>query len=455
MCAESAPALPLRYRKFPNLQSTSRLGRWRLDRGGGQLWTAMWRMFTLDISMKATLGISSAAIGSETDVTDQHRLLLAMLPALFCMGMVFLITGASLATLPLYIHSELGFGATVVGLVAVAQFVVALISRIWAGRIADVKGSRAAMLTGLGMTLAAGVFYLGSARMSTTPMLALASLLVARMLLGAAESFIITAGQSWGLLLAGRDRAAEVIGWAGIALFVSLALGAPLGSAIYAGAGWQGISLFTLLISLTSIALIWRQSGPALVLQTSQKGPMVLRAVARAGMASGLAGFTYSALAFFSVLLFLDRGWQPTWAPFSVFALALILMRVLFAGLPDRLGPRKTALIFLVVQISGLAALVQGAVLVLALAGSFLAGVGYAFIYPALGREAVQSVAPERVGRALGYCSAFFDLSMGVSGLLLGQVAEQVGLWAVFAVAILASALAASLVATLPKKDSE
>ncbi len=94
---------------------------------------------------------------------------------------------------------------------------------------------------------------------------------------------------------------------------------------------------------------------------------MVLMAVARAGVASGLAGFIFSALAFFSVLLFLDRWWQPTWTPFSVFALVLILKRVLFGGLPDRFGPRETAPVFLVVRISGLAAMIQTSVMVLAL----------------------------------------------------------------------------------------
>ena len=94
--------------------------------------------------------------------------------------------------------------------------------------------------------------------------------------------------------------------------------------------------------------------------------------------------------------------------------------------------------------------MIPATAMALALAGSFVAGIGYAFIYPALGREAVQAVSPERVGLALGYYSAFFDLSMGVSGLVLGQVADRIGLWAVFLAAILASALAALLVRTFP-----
>ena len=383
---------------------------------------------------------------------DNRPLFLAVLPALLCIAMVFLITGASLATLPLYISQDLGYGPSVVGFVAALQFIVALMSRVWAGRMADTKGPKAALIVSLAMTFAAGAFYLGSTALADTPPVALAVLMGARVLLGAAESFIVTSCQSWGLALAGRGRAAEVIGQVGVALYVSLAIGAPLGAALYAIAGFPGIGALTLLIPLAALAIVTGRKGPTPLPQPTAKGPSVLASVMHPGIAAGLAGFSYSALAFFSVLLFLDRDWSPTWAPFTAFAIALILMRVAFPRLPDRLGARKTALIFLGVQVLGLAAMMQGAAMPLALAGSFVAGIGYAFIYPALGREAVQSVPPERVGLALGYYSAFFDLSMGVSGLVLGQVADRVGLWAVFFLAILASALAAVLVGRFPRK---
>ena len=221
-----------------------------------------------------------------------------------------------------------------------------------------------------------------------------------------------------------------MIGWTGTAHYVALAVGGPLGAALYGVAGFGGIARITLVIPVLTAALILPRPGPMPVPKREGEGPSVLAAVARTGMAAGLAGFSYRAMAFFSVLLFLDRGWQPTWAPFSAFAVALVLMRLAFSSLPDRLGGRRTALVFLSVQMLGLAGLMQGTYETVALAASFLAGAGYAFIYPALGREAVRGVAPERVGRALGYYSAFFDLSMGVSGLLLGQIADRVGLWA-------------------------
>ena len=220
-----------------------------------------------------------------------------------------------------------------------------------------------------------------------------------------------------------------MIGWTGTAHYVALAVGGPLGAALYGVAGFGGIARITLVIPVLTAALILPRPGPVPVPRTLGKGPSVLAAVTRPGMAAGMAGLSYSAMAFFSVLLFLDRGWQPTWAPFSAFAVALVLMQLAFSSLPDRLGGRRTALVFLSVQMLGLAGLMQGTYETVALAASFLAGAGYAFIYPALGREAERAVGPERVGRALGYYSAFFDLSMGVSGLLLGQIADRVGLW--------------------------
>lgn len=385
---------------------------------------------------------------NEVRVSGERSLLASVLPALLAVAMIFLITGASLATLPLFLHTKLGFGADVVGAVAGAQFVSAVIARVWSGRTADHSGPKTAMLAGLALSLAAGGFYLAADLLKATPPLALAVLVVARVLLGGAESFIITASQSWGLALAGQNRAAAVIGWTGTALYVALAVGGPLGGALYAVTGFGGIAAMTLAIPVVTAALILPRPGPVPVPKTPGKGPSVLAAVARPGLAAGLAGFSYCAMAFFSVLLFLDRGWQPTWAPFSAFAVALVGMRLAFSGLPDRLSGRKTALVFLSVQMLGLAGLMQGVSEALALAASVLAGAGYAFIYPALGREAVRAVAPERVGRALGYYSACFDVSMGIAGLLLGQVADQVGLWAVFLLAVVASACAAAVVAS-------
>ncbi|MCM3278834.1 MFS transporter, partial [Bacillus velezensis] len=119
-----------------------------------------------------------------------------MLPLMSCVFTVFLVTGAALSALPLHIHHDLGFGTFTVGLVSGAQFASSLVSRLWSGAIADRRGPKFAVSTGLGLSATAGLLYLLSLTFSGNPSLSIAILLMGRTLLGAAESFIMTGSQS-------------------------------------------------------------------------------------------------------------------------------------------------------------------------------------------------------------------------------------------------------------------
>ena len=70
-------------------------------------------------------------------------------------------------------------------------------------------------------------------------------LLFGRALFGGAESFIITGAVSWGLVLVGEKSAGRVIAWIGMAMFAALALGAPLGTALYSAGGFAGVAIAT------------------------------------------------------------------------------------------------------------------------------------------------------------------------------------------------------------------
>jgi MFS family permease len=381
-----------------------------------------------------------------------RTLALKLLPVLITVGVVFLVTGASLATLPLYVHTRLGFGADVVGAVAGAQFVAALLSRLWAGRSTDRRGPKHTLLVGLAMAILAGCFYGGSTALSDQPMRALALLFVGRALLGGGESFIITAGQSWGLLMAGPQSAALVIGWAGTALYIGLAAGGPMGGLVSGGWGFSGISVVTIVLPLLTLGVVARLASPprpAPAKATPNRA--VIAAVARPGLAMCFAGFGYSSMAFFTVLLSVDQGWDPSWAPFTAFSVALVLIRLAFGRLPDRLGGARTALIFLALQGAGLAGVMLAGSATVCVLASLVAGLGYAFIYPALGREAVRAVQPAQSGTAVAFYSAFLDLSLALTSPVLGLIAESEGLRAVFLTSALASGIAIAVVLTIPR----
>jgi len=111
----------------------------------------------------------------------------------------FMVIGMALPVLPLHIHDVLELSPFVVGLVAGAQFIAAMLSRFWAGRLADTRGPKHAMGLGLIAATLGGGCYLASLPIQEAPVWSAAVLLIGRALLGGAESLVITSGMLWGL----------------------------------------------------------------------------------------------------------------------------------------------------------------------------------------------------------------------------------------------------------------
>lgn len=180
-------------------------------------------------------------------------------PAFPVMGAVFvgyLVVGMALPVLPLHVHDDLGFGPFVVGLVSGGQFLAALVSRLWAGHLADMRGSRHAVLAGLAAAMAGGGCYLLSLLFTPQPMVAVGIILVGRILLGGAESLVITGGISWALALLPPQMAGKAIAWVGMAMFAAMAAGSPLGDLVYRHTGFGGIAGSALLLPALAAMLV-------------------------------------------------------------------------------------------------------------------------------------------------------------------------------------------------------
>jgi MFS family permease len=121
------------------------------------------------------------------------------------------------------------------GLLRAASSGAALLSRLWAGHYADSRGSKRAVVAGLMAAAVSGLLYLLSLRFTYQPHTSVGILLAGRGLLGAAESFIITGALSWALTLGGNENAGRVMAWVGIGMYGAFAIGAPAGTALYAG----------------------------------------------------------------------------------------------------------------------------------------------------------------------------------------------------------------------------
>ena len=109
-----------------------------------------------------TSNLQSSAPGRVAGDTAAGSALRAILPIVAAVFVAFLLVGMSVLVIPLHVHSVLGYGPLVVGTIVGAQFIASLLSRPWAGTIADANGPKAAVMTGFVAASASGVFYLAS-----------------------------------------------------------------------------------------------------------------------------------------------------------------------------------------------------------------------------------------------------------------------------------------------------
>jgi MFS family permease len=388
---------------------------------------------------------SRDARGSERAV-GESRPFAMLVPIMVVVLSAFLIIGVALPVLPLHVNHGLGLGTFVVGLVAGSQFAASLISRVWSGVYADTRGAKGAVVVGLLTATAGGILYLLSLGFVGTPRVSVSILLVGRALLGGAESFIMTGALSWGLALVGAQSAGKVIAWVGTAMFAALAVGAPIGTALYGIGGFAAVGLATTLVPL--VALLFAAPLSAVPPQGGHRPSLttVAGAVWMPGLGAALSSIGFGAILAFSALLFADRGWLPVWLPFSAFATSLIVARVLFGKLPDRLGGARVALVTVFVEAAGLALIWWGPAEIWAAVGAVLTGIGYSLVYPGFGVEAVRRAPPQSRGLAMGAYTAFLDVALGLGSPALGLIAGSAGLGAVFlasAVVVLGAALIA------------
>lgn len=361
----------------------------------------------------------------------------------------FLLIGLALPVLPLHLHQGLGFGPFAVGLVTGSQFAASLLSRIGAGNYADMRGGKRAVAVGLIAAALAGLIYLASLALLGRPMASASMLFVGRAVLGGSESFIITGGVAWGLALAGARNSGKVIAWVGTAMFAALALGAPIGSALYAAGGFAAIALATIALPLATLLVTLpmrgiKQAGNS----TRQPWTNVARAVWLPGVAAAFSSLGYGAILSFATLLFAERGWQPVWLPFTAYAASLIAARLCFGHLPDRLGGARVAAIFVAVEAAGLALIWLAPGPAPATMGAGLVGLGYSLVYPGLGAVAVSRLPSSSRGLAMGLYTVFLDAALGFGSPALGLLAASAGLQFIF-LAVAAATLPAFAIALL------
>jgi MFS family permease len=179
----------------------------------------------------------------------------------------------------------------------------------------------------------------------------------------------------------------------------------------------------------------------------------VAAAVWAPGVAFAFCSVGYGAMTAFSVLLFAERGWEPSWLVYTLFAVAFMAARIVLGHLPDRMGGAKVALVFALIEAFGQALIWLSPWAILGFVGAALTGFGYSLVYPGLGVEAVRRAPAEAQGLAIGVFTAFLDVALGFLVPALGLIANFVGLGAVFQIAAVLALCATPIAARLARRD--
>lgn len=365
-------------------------------------------------------------------------LLPALAPICAIVFLEFLAIGLPLPVLPMHVHGALGFGSFVVGIAIGMQSWATLATRHAAGTRTDAQGPRRAAMLGLLISVAAGTIYSVSSTLSDS-VVSLLVLLLGRVLLGVGESLVITAALAWGVALAGPQRSGLVMAWVGIAMYGAIAVGAPLGSALDAQAGFLGVSLVSALAPLAGIGALLLARPVTPLGGARLPFRRIAKQIGLPGAGLALAALGFGAIAAFGTLLFNERGWSHSALAMTAFGTAFVLSRLLFGALPDRFGGARIAAASAAVATVGQLAIWFASSGTMAVAASALTGLGFSLAFPAFGIEAIRGVPPQNRGVALGAYTACFDLALGVGVPLLGVVVGTFGYSAAFAVGALAA----------------
>ncbi|MDQ2650576.1 MAG: MFS transporter [Actinomycetota bacterium] len=344
----------------------------------------------------------------------------------------FLSMGMLIPTLPRYVEDELGAGGIAVGVVVGAFAVSAALARPWAGRLGDVRGRRLLMVGG---SIIVGVTTLAYALTDAVPLL-----VFFRFLTGFGEAAVFVGAATAIQDMAPDDRRGEAASIFSVALYGGLAFGPIIGERVADTytfhTVWVVSGLFALVAAALGMGTAKRVEGiiakPTSLLHPNALGPGLV-------LMLGLVPFT--GFAAFLSLYGEEVGIDDVGPVFGAYAIAVLVIRLLGARLPDTLGWRKASTIALIAVTT--AAVIIGAwesAAAVWVASGFFA-IGMSLLFPALFSAAMIGVPDEQRSQAVGTFSLFFDLANGLGAPLLGLIVSLTS----YRGAFLASALIAAL----------
>jgi predicted MFS family arabinose efflux permease len=360
-------------------------------------------------------------------------------PAFIALGVselsYFTAVGVAIFALPLHVTGPIGGDEAAAGLAFGVFAVSALVLRPLAGRLADAVG-RLPLLIG-GALLAAGSLGLLVVAEDLVAVVAL------RLLAGVAEAAFFVAGFAALADLAPPERLGEALSYDSLGLYLGITIGPPLGEALttlggtdLAWAGAAGLAVIAALLCLFIGETSDRAAAAAATGRHFFHRPALPIALGFLTSLAAIGGF----LAFAS-LHAIQVGLQASSVPLIVYGSVVVVCRIAFARVPDRLPSLALGVASLLVIGLGLGLIAVWAAPAGLIVGAAVLAIGVTFSTPAFFAAIFATASPSERGVASGTASAAIDLGLGIGPIALGLVAGAAGIpWALGVGAAIAGA---------------
>lgn len=345
----------------------------------------------------------------------------------------YLCIGLPLAILPIFITKTLGYSTIMAGIVISLQYVATFLTRGWSGTLIDKYGPRLSVYISMSCLALSGVLLYLTYLSRSQAFLSLFILIIARLITGCGEGFIGASPITWAMLVAGEKQTATIISYNGIASYGGLALGATLGVYLNQHIGMYAIAFLTLLLGALGYFLASRKPNviaPASDQTTANPASFltVLIKVAPYGICLMLAGLGFGTISNFITLYYDHFHWDHAALCLTVFSVLFIVGRMFFSNAINDYGGVKVAMACLACETIGLLVLALFQQPYFALAGAAITGFGFSLMFPSLGVEAVKLFSSDRSGAAIAAYGLFIDISLGITGPLIGGLIESFGI---------------------------
>jgi MFS family permease len=333
--------------------------------------------------------------------------------------------------LPKFLAQELAADASAIGFVGGVFSAATVVATPFAGWIVDRYPRRYAVAAGgVLMACAAG----GFVAVHDIGLL----LVLLRVMQGLSYALVVTAVGTLVSDVVPRERLNQALGFSGASMLVMNALAPAVAEPLAAACGWTIVFVTAGAAAVAATVLAARVREPSWQRAEAGKGGMMAlltQPIARHyGSVVALSGATFGAVFTFEPAYALELGRTRVGGFFIAYACAALVVRLVFGGLPARLGSYRVAR----------GALGLYGIVVLALAGAgpraleplgALFGVAHGLFYPAVNAMAVTAVRPHERGRMIAIFTGAFALGLAAGSMPLGHLAAAAGYPLVFATA--------------------